>query len=155
MVSACSDVPLPLQWKIFIIGSFWAAWTYHRLQYMLAQGWHEMAILALKYGGPTHPFLAAHNGPSRLSLAAVAAAATAPMRRRCCCWLQKVKTFHTLTLHFERTPSGSPPPPPTRSLVPPRWRIENLLQKSPGHQFPLLVNAAAAACKEPSIATYS
>ena len=36
-----------------------------------------MAILALKYGGPTHPFLAAHNGPSRLSLAAVAAAATA------------------------------------------------------------------------------
>ena len=47
---------------------------------MLAQGWHEMAILALKYGGPTHPFLAAHNGPSRLSLAAVAAAA--PMRRR-------------------------------------------------------------------------
>ena len=33
---------------------------------MLAQGWHEMAILALKYGGPTHPFLAAHNGPARL-----------------------------------------------------------------------------------------
>ena len=40
---------------------------------MLAQGWHEMAILALKYGGPTHPFLAAHNGPPSIAASADAA----------------------------------------------------------------------------------
>ena len=70
------------QWglKIFIIGSFWAAWTYHQLAWR--QRRHEMAILAPKnlLKGP-HPRV--HNR------------------------FQKVKTFHTLPLHLEDPSWGS------------------------------------------------
>lgn len=95
MVSACE---WQMRWKIFIIGSFWAA------NLVYTWSWTELAGTAgMRWlywppkvgGGPTHPFLAGHNGSFEFSSVVVA--------------VQKVKTFHTLTLHLELGSSRARP----------------------------------------------